>query len=94
MKRETITVNGQDFQVQAMPFQSYIQIIDRCTNKHGGLMKEPYMNELFKHCVIEPKISFSTFDDDFETGMTLVAEIESFLQSKKVQSKKENVEKE
>jgi hypothetical protein len=94
MRQSTVEVNGQKFELQTIPFMSYMQIVDRCTSKHGVLLREPYTKALFEHCVIKPKVDLSTFDDDFETGMMLVTEIESFLQSKKVPLKNEQGEKE
>jgi hypothetical protein len=81
MKQKTVKVNGKEFKLQSIPFRSYMDITDRNTNKHGVLIKSGYAEDLIKHCVIEPKVSLESFDDDYNTGMKLVNEIESFLNS-------------
>lgn len=90
MKQEARTINGKEFKLQSIPFFSYMQLTDRHTNQHGVLQRAGYANELIKHCVIEPKVALKDFDDDYETGLLLVAEIESFLQSKKQSATAEN----
>ncbi|SMB95350.1 hypothetical protein SAMN00017405_0387 [Desulfonispora thiosulfatigenes DSM 11270] len=94
LKQKTVKINGKEFTIQRIPFKSYMDMIDRHSNKYGILMKSPYIEELFKHCVINPKIKMSDFDDDFETAGKLVNEIESFLQTKVNPSSSEKESKE
>ena len=81
-RQKTVEINGKKFKLQSIPFKSYCEINDRHTNKHGVLLKTGYIEELLKHCVIEPKVTMSDFDDDFDTAGKLVLEIESFLKTK------------
>ena len=82
LRKKEVTIEGKVYKLQAIPFKNYMQFLDKHTNKHGVLMKTPYIEDMLEHCVIEPKVKLSDFDDDFAAGMELVAEIESFLQSK------------
>jgi hypothetical protein len=81
MKLKTAKINGKEFKLQSIPFKSYMDIIDKNTNKNGVLNKSGYSETLLKHCVVEPKVTMDSFDDDFSTGMKLVQEIETFLNS-------------
>ncbi len=82
LRQKEVVINEVAYKLQAIPFKSYMTVMDKHTNKHGVLMKTPYISEMLEHCVIEPKITLADFDEDFQSGMELVAEIESFLQSK------------
>lgn len=90
MKQKTVKVNGQNFKLQSIPFKSYMDIIDRNTNKNGVLVKSGYSESLLKHCVVEPKVTLDSFDDDFSTGMKLVQEVETFLNSPDKSGEAEN----
>lgn len=80
--QKNVEVDGVTYTLQKIPFRNYMEINDRCTNRHGVLMKTPYTEELLKHCVVNPRTTFSTFDDNVGAGMELIGEIESFLNSK------------
>lgn len=81
MRQTTVEINGKKFKLQSVPFKFYMDMIDRHTNKHGVLIKTRYIEDLLKHCVIEPKVTMDDFADDFNTATRLVDEIESFLNS-------------
>ena len=80
--QKKVEVGGVTYTLQKIPFKNFLEINDRHTNKHGVLMKTPYIEELFKHCVVSPRVSLSTFDDDMSAGMELSNEVESFLLAK------------
>ncbi|MCL2188427.1 MAG: hypothetical protein FWC16_00790 [Defluviitaleaceae bacterium] len=82
LKQKTVEVGGVTYTLQKIPFKFYLEINDRHTNKSGVLMRTPYIAELFKHCVVSPKVTLDTFDDDMSAGMELVGEVESFLVTK------------
>lgn len=94
MKQKTVTINGKEFKLQTVPFKSYMDIIDKNTNKNGILNKSGYSETLLKHCVIEPKVTMDSFDDDFNTGMKLVQEIETFHNTPDKSGENENQSKE
>ena len=81
-RQTKVEIDGITYTLQKMPFKSYLDMVDRHTNRNGVLMKSPYMADLFKHCVISPKVTMSTFDDDFGAANELGDEIESFLRRK------------
>jgi len=83
--QKKIEIDGVTYTLQKMPFRSYLEIEDRCTNRNGVLMKLPYLTELFKHCVVSPKITLEDFDDNFVAATQLTNEIESFLKTKSQQ---------
>lgn len=82
LAQKEITIDEVTYTLQRIPFKSYLEINDRCTNKNGVLMKTPYAEELFKHCVVVPKVKLADFDENVPAGMELVGEIESFLNTK------------
>ena len=86
LAQKKVEVGGVTYTLQKIPFRNYLEINDRHTNKHGVLLKTPYIEELFKHCVVSPKVTLSTFDDDMVAGMELSGEVESFLTSKSERS--------
>lgn len=86
LAQKKVDIDGTSYTLQRIPFKSYLELNDRCTNKHGVLMKTPYAEELFKHCVVSPHVTLATFDENVPAGMELVSEIESFLNAKAEQS--------
>lgn len=93
MRQTTVKINEKEYALQSIPYRTYLQIIDRSTNRNGVLLKENYSAELIKSCVTKPRVTLDDFADDFSTGAQLCAEIESFLTSgsgdKQQQDKKE-----
>lgn len=81
-RQKTVEINGKKFELQTIPFKSYMDLSDRHMGPHGIVKQSAFIEELFKHCVISPKVKMSDFDDDYDTAMKLVNEIESFLKSK------------
>lgn len=81
-----IEIDGTTYTLQRIPFKAFLEMNDRCTNKHGVLLKTPYSEELLKHCVVSPHVTLSTFDENVPAGMELIGEIESFLNAKAEQS--------
>lgn len=79
MRQKQVEVNGKTFTLQAVPFKFYMDLIDKHTDKNGNLKKSSYIEDLFKYCVVDPKIKMGNFDNDFSTGLKLSSEIESFL---------------
>lgn len=79
MKQKQVVIKGTTYTLQGIPFKSFMDINDKNTDKNGNLKKSGYIADLFKHCVIEPKVTMSDFDDDFGAAMELVSQIESFL---------------
>ena len=79
MRQAEVTVRGKTYKLQSIPFKFYMDLIDKHTDKNGNLKRSGYIADIFKHCVIEPKVGMSTFDDDFPAALELSGEIESFL---------------
>lgn len=79
MRQTEVEVREKTYKLQSIPFKAYMDMTDKHTDKHGNLKKSGYVADLFKHCVIEPKVTMSDFDDDFGAAMELTSKIESFL---------------
>ena len=94
LAQKKVTVDGIEYTLQKIPYKSFLQINDRCSNKYGVLQKTQYSEEMLAHVVVQPKVTLSNFDDNFNAGMELVAEAENFLVSKpdKSPNKKESKE--
>lgn len=82
MRQKTVEVNGVEYKLQSIPYRSYLDIVDNNTNERGILMKSTYADELFKHCVVSPKVKLEDFDNDYASGYNLVNEVETFLGSR------------
>jgi len=80
--QKKVTIDGVEYTMQKIPFRSYLEMEDRCTNRAGILQKVPYLSELFKHCVVSPKVTLESFDDNFGAASELAGEVENFLKSK------------
>lgn len=81
-KQKTVEINGRKFEIQKIPFVSYMEMNDRHMGPNGVIRQAGFIEELFKHCVINPKVTMDDFDDDYNTAIRLVNEIESFLKSR------------
>lgn len=79
MRQTEVTVKGTTYKLQSIPFKFYMDLVDKHTNKEGNLKRSGYIADLFKHCVIEPKVTMGTFDNDFAAALELSGEIENFL---------------
>jgi len=80
--QKVVDINGIKYTLQKLPFYSYLQLVDRHTNKHGVLQQSTYVKEMFEHCVVDPKVEMSDFDNDFDAAMMLANEIETFHRPK------------
>ena len=81
-RQKEVEVQGVRYTLQKIPLKSFLELEDRCTSKNGVMLKAMYLSELFKHCVVKPKVTLSDFDDNYAASGELAAEIESFLSSK------------
>ena len=81
MKQKTVTIKGVEYTLQSIPYRSYLNAVDNNTNEKGILMKADYADEIFKHCVVKPKVTIDDFDDDYLAGRQLLDEVETFLAS-------------
>lgn len=79
MRQTEVTVKGTTYKLQSIPFKFYMDMVDKHTNKDGNLKRSGYITDIFKHCVIEPKVTMGSFDDDFPAALELAGEIENFL---------------
>lgn len=79
MRQKEVEVKGKTYKLQSIPFKFYMDMLDKHTDKNGNLKKSGYIADLFKHCVIEPKVTMNTFNNDFAAALELSGEIESFL---------------
>lgn len=82
MKSKVVEINGIEYTLQSIPYRDYLDIVDNNTNERGILMKAPYADDLFKYCVIKPKVTLDDFDDDYQSGAQLITKIETFLSSR------------
>lgn len=86
-RQKTVEINGKKFELQSIPFKYYMELTDKHMGPHGIPRQAGFVEELLTHCVINPKVSMSDFDDDYDTATKLVNEIESFLKTKPDTSK-------
>ena len=78
MNQKKVKVNGVEYTLQKIPFEDYLQLVDKTTNgtKQNRVEWSKYMLE---HVVIEPKVTMEDFEGDIMTGLELVGECDSFL---------------
>ena len=72
-----ITVNGTEYTLQKMYPRPWLQLQTRIKNKYGIPIEEKLYDEIFKHVVVEPKVSLDDFTD-FNEVEEIVAEAVRF----------------
>ncbi|MGC4378253.1 hypothetical protein WD019_15195 [Fictibacillus sp. Mic-4] len=80
--QKTITVEGQEYILQHPGTREFIRIQDRIMTENGVPSNEKLAEELFKHVIVDPKVSWEYFDehDGFEE---VFQETMSFLRTGK-----------
>lgn len=80
--QKTITVEGIDYVLQHPGTREQTRIQDRFLGEGGAFSTEKAAEEMFKHIIVEPKVSFDYFDehDGFEE---VLKEAMNFLRSGK-----------
>ncbi|MFC2948532.1 hypothetical protein [Virgibacillus sediminis] len=80
--KKTVEIEGIEYTLQHPGTRAYAQIQDRIQLGGGKVSSEKMSEELFKHVVVEPKVSFEYFDehDGYEE---VVEEAMTFLRSGK-----------
>ena len=83
-----VTVGGVEYTLQKIPFQSYLELVDRTTS---GVKTDrvAWAQAMYEHVVVDPKVTMEDFDDDIYSGLQLVNECESFLTQKIEQPSKQ-----
>lgn len=61
--QKTFEHNGTSYTLQFPGVRAVTQIRDRVKNKHGIPSDEKLSEEVFKHVIVEPKVSFDSFDN-------------------------------
>ncbi|CAM4012780.1 hypothetical protein [Mesobacillus zeae] len=80
--QKTITVEGIDYTLQHPGSREYMRIQDRITQDNGVPSSEKTADEVFKHIVVDPKVSFDYFDEN--DGLEeVIKEALSFLRTGK-----------
>jgi hypothetical protein len=67
--QKTFEHNETTYTFQFPGVRAVTQIRDRIKNKHGIASDEKLSEEVFKHVIVEPKVTFDSFDNfkDYET---------------------------
>ena len=81
-RQKTVVIEDVEYTLQKIPFSFYLDILDRNKNSNGVLQNKGYMEDMFKHVVVSPKVNLNSFNNNFQAGSELVKEIENFLASK------------
>ncbi|MDE3837937.1 hypothetical protein C0966_00750 [Bacillus methanolicus] len=61
--QKTITVEGIEYTLQHPGTREYLRIQDRAQTETGVPSTEKLAEELFKHVIVNPKVSFEYFDE-------------------------------
>lgn len=84
-RRETVNVNGQDYELQSVTPQWYFEQNDRCGMTGNNRDTARYMDIMFKNVVTSPAnvaakgLKAFEEEEDIETPELLIREIERFL---------------
>ena len=84
-RRETVTVNGAEYELQSVTPQWYFEQNDKCGMTGGNRDTARYMDIMFKNVVTSPadvaSKGLKAFEEqeDIETPELLIREIERFL---------------
>ncbi|OES45228.1 hypothetical protein [Domibacillus iocasae] len=61
--KKEVTIEGVKYTFQHPGTEAALDIQDRAVTKTGGFSSKKMAEELFKHVIIEPKVSFDYFDE-------------------------------
>jgi len=61
--QKTITVGGKEYVIQKVPPREWTRMRDRSKDRNGNIVEERLIDEMFKHMVIDPKVSMDDFED-------------------------------
>ena len=62
-EQRTEEINGTKYTFQFPGLRAVNEITDRSKNEHGVVQQTKIQEELFKHVIVEPKVSFDYFDE-------------------------------
>ncbi len=69
-KQKQVEINGTTYTLQHPGARASVQMRDRSKDRNGLPNEEKYCNEIMKHVVVDPKVSWEYFEDvkpeDFE----------------------------
>lgn len=62
-RQTEVTIEDKKFILQHPGARASVQLRDRCKNRHGQIVEENLYQELMKHVIVEPKVSWDYFDE-------------------------------
>lgn len=62
-QKEITTKSGKTYTLQHPGVRNVTRINDRVKNKHGVNSEEKICDEMFKHVVVQPKVTIDDFED-------------------------------
>ncbi len=62
-RQKTVRVGSTDYTFQRLTPREWARLRDRCKNRHGQMLEENFMSEVFKHIVVSPRVTLDDFDD-------------------------------
>lgn len=62
-KQKTMRIGDTDYTFQKLSAREWVRLRDRCKNRNGVMLEEPFMTEVLKYIVVSPKVSLDDFDD-------------------------------
>ena len=88
--QKKVTIEGVEYTLQHPGHREAARIDDRIQLQGGMVSTEKYAEELFKHVIVDPKVSWEYFDGNEEKGIEahdgydeLIKEASSFLRTGK-----------
>jgi hypothetical protein len=81
--QKTVTIDDQEFVLQHPGVRAGVQLRDRSKNMNGVLEEEAFYEELMKHVIVSPKVTWESADEmGNKAFQELMKEASSFLMGK------------
>lgn len=88
--QKQVEIEGVTYTLQHPGQRGFTQIQDRCQMSEGRFSSEKFSEEIFKHVVVDPKVSWDYFDGNEDKGIEahegyeeLIKEASTFLRTGK-----------
>ncbi|MED3932966.1 hypothetical protein [Priestia megaterium] len=67
--QKEVTIEGVTYTLQHPGQRGFTEIQDRCQMSEGRFSSKKFSEEIFKHVVVDPKVSWDYFDGNEEKGI-------------------------
>lgn len=78
--QKTVTIDEKEYMLQHPGVRAGVQLRDRAKDINGNLVEEKFYDELMKHVIVSPRVSWDTADEMGNAAFNeLMKEASTFL---------------